>query len=235
MDVDLGAVKGAATPDLARCAAGAAANAQGLLDDAEVLAAAARPARAYALAALAVEEAGKAASLACLAVMPGGLRARAPVGRMLEWHQLKLVGGMLIAAVPLGTTPTMAAQLTAMAPSQLAEVLDNAQALAQDQDHLKQRGMYADMDCGGRVRLPSEVTDADVASQLRQARRAVSSASVLLDPRAPAFLANPPPEVAEFCRALVGALAEAGCGRSPQAAADVWLNAVDKLRQQTRT
>src|SRR5215472_7087002 len=161
MDVDLGAVKAAATPDLVKCAVGAAANAQGLPDDAQVLSAAARHARAYALAALAVEEAGKAISLAALAIMPAGLRAQAPVGRMLEWHQLKLVGGMVIAAVPPTGPRTMAAQLTAKAPSQVAEILDNAQALAQDQDRLKQRGLYADMDRSGRMRLPSEVTDAD--------------------------------------------------------------------------
>jgi AbiV family abortive infection protein len=231
MNVDLAAVKAAATPDLVKCAVGAAANAQGLLDDAQVLSAAARHARAYALAALAVEEAGKAISLTALVIMPGSLRAQAPVGRMLEWHQLKLVGGMLIAAVPPGSR-TMAAQLTAMAPSQVAEVLDNAQVLAQDQDRLKQRGLYADMDRSGRVRLPSEVTSADAAAQLRRARRAVSSASVLLGPRAPAFLADPPAETIEFCRALVSAFAEARNGRTPQAAADVWLDAVHKLRQQ---
>jgi AbiV family abortive infection protein len=150
--VDLEAVKAAATPDLVSCAAGAATNAQGLLDDAELLAAAGRNARAYAVAALAVEEAGKAVSLGALAVMPGSLRARAPLGRMLEWHQLKLVGGMLITAVPPGTGPTMAAQLMAMAPSQVAEVVDNAQLLAQDMDRLKQRGLYADMDGSGQVR-----------------------------------------------------------------------------------
>jgi AbiV family abortive infection protein len=230
--VDLGAVKAAATPDLVKCAVGAAANAGDLLDDAEVLSAAGRHARAYALAALAVEEAGKAVSLAGLAVMPLRLRAQAPVGRMLEWHQLKLVGGMLIAAVPPGTR-TMAGQLAAMPPSQVARMLENAQALADDQDRLKQRGLYADIDRIGRVRLPSEVGEADVAAQLRQARRAVSSAGTLLDPRAPAFLANPPPEVIELCRALVSAFAEAGCGRTAQAAADVYLDAVRKLRERT--
>jgi AbiV family abortive infection protein len=178
------------------------------------------------------EEAGKAISLAALAIMPAGLRAQAPVGRMLEWHQLKLAGGMVIAAVPPTGPRTMAAQLAAKAPSQVAEILDNAQTLAQDQDRLKQRGLYADMDRSGRMQLSSEVTDADADAQLRQARRAVSSASVLLDPRTPAFLANPPAEMIEFCRALVSAFAGAGYGRTSQAAADVWLDAVHKLRQQ---
>ena len=225
-------MKAAATPDLVKCAVGAAANAQDLLDDAEVLSAAGRHARAYALAALAVEEAGKAASLGSLAIMPLSLRAQAPLGRMLEWHQLKLVGGMLIAAVPHGHR-TVAAQLSAMPPSQVAGILDNAQALAHDQDRLKQRGLYADMDSGGQVRLPSEVGEADVAAQLGLARQAVSSARALIDPAMPAFLANPPAEVVEFCRALVSAFAKARSGRTAQAAADVFLEAVSKLRERT--
>jgi hypothetical protein len=55
---------------------------------------------------------------------------------------------------------------------------------------------------------------------------------VLLDPRTPAFIADPPVEAIELCRALVSALAEAGCGRTTQAAAGVWVEAVRKLREQ---
>jgi AbiV family abortive infection protein len=230
--VDLEAVKAASTPDLVSGAVGAADNAQSLLDDAEYLAADGRHARAYALAALAVEEAGKAASLTALAVMPASLRARAPVGRMLEWHQLKQVGGLLITAVPFGS-PTMASQFAAMPPDQVAGVVDDAQVLAQDVDRLKQRGLYADIDRNGRVRLPSEVTEADVAGQLGRAQLAVSSASVLLVPGTAAWMANPRAEAIELCRALVSAFAEAGPGRTPEAAADVYLNAAAKLRQQT--
>src|SRR5260370_8562719 len=76
--VDFEAVKAAATPDLVRCAVGAAANAQDLLGDAELLAAAGRRPRAYALAALAVEEAAKAATVAAPAMMPVSLRPQAP-------------------------------------------------------------------------------------------------------------------------------------------------------------
>jgi len=230
--VDLGAVKAAPAPRLAACAVGAAANAQGLLDDAELLSSAARHARAYSLAALAVEEAGKAAALFVLALMPRQLRARAPLGRMLQWHQLKLVGGMLIAAVPFGPR-TIAAQLLAMPQARVVEILDGAQALAQDLDCFKQRGLYADIDSGGRVRLPSEVADTDVPVQLCRARRAVSSASVLLDPDVQARLAHPPAEVVELCRALVSAFAEAGYSRTPEAAANVMLDAVSRLQEQT--
>ena len=224
-------MKAAATPELVRCAVAAAANARDLLGDAEWLSAAVRNARAYALAALAVEEAGKAVSLAALAVMPENLRARAPVGRMLEWHQLKLVGGMMIGAMPFGGR-ALPAQLAAMAPGQLSAMLDNAQALAQDMDRLKQRGLYADIDRDGQIRIPSEVSEADADAQLGRARQAVSAASVLLDPGMPAELSDPPAESVELARALVSAFAEAGYSRTPQAAAGVVLNAVTKLQKQ---
>ena len=223
-------MKAASTSDLVKCAVGAAVNAQGLLDDAELLSAAGRHARAYALAALAVEEAGKAADLSALAVMSVSLRAQAPVGRMLEWHQLKLVSGLLITAIPLGT---VAEQVAAMPPSQVAGIVEDAQVLAQDADRLKQRGLYTDIDRSGRVRLPSEVTEADVAAQLGRARLAVSSASALLVPGMAARLANPPADAIEFCRALVAAFAEAGPSRTPEAAAAVMLNAARQLREQT--
>ena len=231
MSVDLGAVKAAAAPELIRCAVGAAVNARDLLGDAEWLSAAVRNARAYALAALAVEEAGKAVSLAALAVMPEQLRAQAPVGRMLEWHQLKLVGGMMIGAMPFGGR-ALPAQLAAMPPSQLAAILDNAQVLAQDVDRLKQRGLYADIDRDGQIRIPSEVSEADVTAQFERARQAVSAASLLLDPGMPAELTNPPAESVELARALVSAFAEAGYSRTPKAAADVVLNAVRKVQKQ---
>jgi hypothetical protein len=73
------------------------------------------------------------------------------------------------------------------------------------------------------------VPGADVAAQLRRARQAASAASVLFDPGAAAFLADRPAESIELCRALVSAFAEAGYGRTAQAAADVLLNMVRKL------
>ena len=88
--------------ELARGSVAAARNSRGLVLDAELLSGAGRIARAYSLAGLAVEEVGKAGSLITLAAMPENLKARAPVGRMLDWHQMKLVAGMLIAAVPFG-------------------------------------------------------------------------------------------------------------------------------------
>jgi AbiV family abortive infection protein len=227
--VDLAAVKEAPVRELARGAVAAARNAHGLVEDAELLSGAGRQARAYSLAGLAVEEVGKAGSLATLAAMPENVRARAPVGRMLEWHQMKLVSGHLIAAVPLGV-PGVAARFVTMPPSEVAEILDQAQAFAQDADRLKQRGLYVDVDRSGQVREPSEVTAAEVRVQLDRARWAASAATALLDPSGPALLANPGAADVEFSRAAVSAFGETGPARSPEAAADVLRTTASKLR-----
>jgi AbiV family abortive infection protein len=227
--VNLGAVKEAPVRELARGAIAAARNAHGLVEDAELLSGAGRQARAYSLAGLAVEEVGKAGSLATLAVMPENVRARAPVGRMLEWHQMKLVAGQLIAAVPFGE-PGVATRFVTMPLSEVAEILDSAQAFTQDVDRLKQRGLYVDVDRSGQVREPSEVTAADVREQLDRARQAASAATALLDPSAPLLLANPAAADVEFSRAVVSAFGETGLARSPEAAADVLRKTASDLR-----
>jgi AbiV family abortive infection protein len=109
-----------------------ARNARGLAEDAELLSGAGRPARATALAGFAVEEVGKAAALAVLAVMPENLKAQVPVGRLLEWHQLKLVAGELVAAVPFEVPLTVLARFAAMPRAEIADILDDAQAFALD-------------------------------------------------------------------------------------------------------
>ena len=222
-------MKDAPARELARGAIAAARNACGLLDDAELLAGAGRLARAYSLAGLAVEEVGKAGGLATLAAMPENLRPQAPVGRMLEWHQMKLVAGQLIAAVPLGA-PTLATRLVTMPLSEVAELLDIAQAFAENVDRLKQRGLYVDLDSNGQVREPSEVTAAEVRGQLDNTRLAAVAADALLDPSAPARLASPGPAAVEFSRALVAAFGETASARSPEAAADVLRNTATKLQ-----
>jgi AbiV family abortive infection protein len=227
--MDLGAVKAASRPDLLACVAAAAENTQGLLNDAELLSAAGQHARAYSLAVLAVEEFGKATSLMALAAMPKNLRAQAPVRRMLEWHQLKLVGGMLMAVVTL-CPPGGAARLAAMPMAQLEQILDTTDRFAEDSDRLKLRGFYVDMDRDGRIRRPSEITETEVSAQLGRARQAASSACLLRDKTA--WLRDPPPEAIELSRAMVQALAEAGDIRSPEAAAAIVLQAVTKLQQQ---
>ncbi len=227
--MDLGAVKAASRPDLLACVAAAAENTQGLLNDAELLSAAGQHARAYSLAVLAVEEFGKATSLMALAAMPKNLRAQAPVRRMLEWHQLKLVGGMLMAVVTF-CPPGGAARLAAIPITQLEQILDTTDRFAEDSDRLKLRGFYVDMDRDGRIRRPSEITETEVSAQLGRARQAASSACLLRDQTA--WLRDPPPEAIELSRALVQALAEAGDIRSPEAAAAIVLQAVTKLQQQ---
>lgn len=220
-------MKEASRPQLATCAIAAARNAQGLLQDAELLAGSGRTARAYSLAALAVEECGKAMDLVALAVMPERLRARAPVGRMLEWHQLKLVGGLLMAVVPL---TDVASRLADMPTAELAQAMSILDAPADEADRLKRRGFYVDMDGGGVTREPSEITHLEVESQLGRARQAAASAFVLLGTDAQARLASPPAESVEFAQELVTALTAASSARTPQAAAEVIHDAVENYR-----
>jgi AbiV family abortive infection protein len=162
--VDLRAVKAASRPELVAYAAAAAENAQHLLDDAQLLFDAGRQPRAYTLGVLSVEEFGKAVSLLALAAMPANLRAQAPVRRLLECHQLKQVGGLLMAAMPLTV---------------LKQILDGMDTFAQDADQLKLRGLYVDMQRGARIRRPSEITQAEVSEQLCRARQVALSASLL--------------------------------------------------------
>jgi AbiV family abortive infection protein len=228
--VDLRAIKAAKRTELLACACAATRNAHGLLGDAEVLARAGSAARAYSLAALAVEECGKAAALSALAVLPRSLRARAPVGRLLEWHQLKQVGGLLIAAVTYDA-PGVAPKLAAMSAAQVTQILGTLNVPADEADRLKRRGLYVDMDRSGRIREPSEITEAEVSSQLARAQRAAESSGLLLCSEAQARLANPPPEAIEFAQAVVSALTQAPDARTPEAAVDIMLEAVSKLRE----
>jgi AbiV family abortive infection protein len=172
---------------------------------------------------------GKADSLSALAAMPENLRARAPLGRMLEWHQMKLVVGQLTAAVPFSMVDK-ATKLVTMPASEIADILDEAQAFAEDANRLKQRGLYVDVDRGGHIREPSEVTAAEVREQLDRARHAASAVSALLDPCAPLLLANPGAAGVELSRALVSAFGGIGHARSPEAAADVLRNALTAIR-----
>jgi AbiV family abortive infection protein len=227
--VFLAAVKEAPVCELARCTVAAARNARGLAGDAELLSGAGRLARAYSLAGLAVEEVGKAGSLATLAAMPGNVREQAPLGRMLEWHQMKLVAGHLVAAVRFHP-PTLAVKFATMPLTEVAGILDDAQVFARDVDRLKQRGLYVDVDHNGHVREPSEVTAAEVREQLDWARQAASASDVLLDPCALARLAEPGAAEVEFSRALISAFTETRPARTAEGAADVLLNAVNKLQ-----
>jgi AbiV family abortive infection protein len=226
--MDLRAVKVAQGTDLFACALAAARNALGLLHDAEILARLGSVARAYSVAALVAEECGKAACLCALSVLPRSLREQAPVGRLLEWHQLKQVGGLLIAAVTI-ETPGLAARLVAMPAEQATQIVNSLSLPAEEADRLKRRGLYVDMDGNGKIRDPSEITEAEVTSQLDRARQAAHSAHLLLGPEAQARFANPPAEVVELARALVSAPTQARHARTPEAAVGIMLNAVRDL------
>lgn len=226
--MDLRTVKAATGPELIAATAAAAKNADGLLRDAEILAHAHSTARAYSLAALAVEEVGKGANLAILAIMPDELKERAPVGRMLEWHQLKQAAGQLIAVVPYGPDG-LAAGLLAKPLNDLAQMLSALEVLAEETDRLKRGGLYVDIDRGGRIRDPSEITETDVAGQLERARLAVGAANLILDPDEQARLAHRPEECVEFARASFDALAKVGYARTPDAASDVIVTTVSTL------
>jgi AbiV family abortive infection protein len=227
--VDLRAIKAAGRTELAAFAFAVARNAQGLFRDAEALAGLGSTARAYSLAALAVEECGKAGSLSALAVLPERLRTRAPVGRMLEWHQLKHVEGLLIAVVTF-EAPGLSSRLALMPATDATQILSDAWAPADEADRLKRGGLYVDMDGTGRIREPSDISEADLATQLARARLATASTAALLGPDAKARFVNPPPEAIELASAVVSVLTRAGSARTPEAATDVMLNAVIKFR-----
>ena len=222
-------MRAAPTPVLIRATVAAARNADGLLCDARVLADAGSAARACSLAALAIEEAGKAGNLGLLTVMPRALRARAPVGRMLEWHQLKQVHGLFIASMPF-RLPEMAPWLAALPAGELAQVLTALDLPVDEADRLKRRGLYADVGRGGLIREPSEITEDEVLSQLTRAGQAASAAGQLLEPETQAWLVNPTVEAVEFSRAAVSALTEARYARTPEDATNVVLSAVSKFR-----
>jgi hypothetical protein len=144
---------------------------------------------------------------------------------MLEWHQLKQVGGLLIGVLP-GTTH----RLAAMPAARARKILRTLDASAEEADRLKRRGLYVDMDGGARIREPSEITEADVSGQLARARLAVASAGSLLSAEMQSRIANPSAEAREFARAMVEALTETGHDRTPEAAADVMVKTVSRFR-----
>ena len=128
--------------------------------------------------------------------------------------------------------PGMAAKLAAMPAAQAKQIVSSLAAPMEEADRLKRRGLYVDMDRRGRIREPSEITEADLAAALDRARDVAYSAELLLGPRMQAQLANPPPEVIKLARVLVSAATRARHGRTPDAAVDVFLAAVAGLHDE---
>lgn len=228
--MDPRAVRAATRLERVSAAAAAARNAGELVRDAEILAQAHRTGRAYFLAALAVEEVGKALGLAGLAGLPEALLERAPIGRMLQWHQLKQAAGQLVGAVPYGP-PGLAARLLDMPQDDLTQILSTLKVPGKEAGRLKRVGLYVDIGRGGHILKPAEVTEAEAADQLARARLSADAASMLLDPAEQARVVHPPEEGIEFFHAVIDALAESGYARTPDAAADVIIKAVCKLRE----
>lgn len=194
--VDAKVVRDASRGALLGYAEAAVENSRTLLDDAEMLLAGDRHARAYAMAVLSVEESGKATGLLALALMPDDHRARMSLrslAKLLEQHKLKQLGGILIAAVQWGR-PGMSARLAATPVDELAELLNGMQTQADVTDYMKLRGLYADMARDGSVSRPSSITKAEAIEQVRRARDVVATASSLTDQKLMAVFANPPAE-----------------------------------------
>jgi hypothetical protein len=177
--MDLQAVQAATGPELAAPATAAARNACDLLDEADVLAKAGYWARACALA---------------------GLSIRAPVGRMLGWHQWKQAEGQVVAVVPY-RPPGIGAGLLRMPEASLSKLMSEYEVQAEEADR-----------------------------QLAQARRAVASAVILRDPQQNVLLQYPHVERARLARAVVDALAAKVQARTPYDAADVMLASVSRAR-----
>jgi AbiV family abortive infection protein len=195
-------------------AVAAARNAAALLGSAEVQASAGRVGPAYSLAAFSVEECGKSVGLASLAALPRTKRVRAALGRLAGWHQLKMIGGLLISVITTDD-PGVAAKLSRMTAAQAAEVLNCLAVPADESDVLKRRGLYVDMDRNGRVSEPSEITREDLSEQLARTQKAVSSVAILLTPEGHERLEHPRAEVITLASAIVDAVSEAGGRRRP--------------------
>lgn len=194
-------------PALVRFAAKAARNASDLAKDAELLVSAGRYGRAYSLAALAVEEVGKAGGLLALAMMPDDIRVRAPVRELLEWHALKQMGGLLAGVLEM-STPGVTGRLAATSTGQLAKLLSGVAAQARDTDQAKKRGFYVDMDDAGQIREPSEVSEAEAREAVARARHVAAAASMLNDPSVQARLAGPPPDALPLASMVFGAYSQ---------------------------
>jgi hypothetical protein len=102
---------------------------------------------------------------------------------------------------------------------------------AEEADRQKRAGLYVDIGPGARIREPAEITEADAARQLAQARRAVA-AMILRDPRQNVLLQYPHVERARLARAVVDALAAKVQTRTPYDAADVMLASLSRARSE---
>jgi AbiV family abortive infection protein len=178
---------------LVNFAAAAARNAGHLLGDAELLLAGKRWPGAQALAALACEEFGKAGGALVLSIVPAEHRRRANPAALMGWHQVKMLGALMMRLVAFDQ-PGVLARVMGLAG--LAEVLREVEAEAAAANKTKMRALYADMDADGHVRVPEkEIGEAQAQAAVERAREVARAAAQLSEPLYLAALADPPPEV----------------------------------------
>jgi AbiV family abortive infection protein len=230
--VDLRPVRLASRQELADYAIATAKNSRDLLRDAQLLASAGRYGPAFSLTTLSIEESGKSVDLAVLAAMPANFRARAPLRRLLQWHALKLVAGLVVADLPFGH---VAATISRMSTGELVKRLHDMFEPADHADRLKRRGLYVDLGPDG-LHTPSDITESDVAAHLARAGQAANStANVILRPEFQAWLENPPDDGLELAGEVVMALTEAGRADTPDTATAVLVEAVTRFRERSAT
>jgi len=227
--MNLAVVRAASRSDLADFAVATARNSQRLLNDAELLAGAGSSGRAYSLAVLAVEATGKTMGLVALACFPDSIRQQAPLHKLLEWHELKIASGLLLAALPFAT---MGARVAVMPSAELALILGLAPA--DEYARLKMRGFYVDMCADGTICGPPDISPVQAAGAVGRAQAATASVGgVVLRPRFRDWLADPPAEVLELAGDWFTALTQTGSARTPEAATEVIRQAFAIFRERT--
>ena len=100
---------------------------------------------------------------------------------------------------------------------------------ADESDRLKRAGLYVDMEAGGRISEPPEITADEAAGSVGLARQATTSAGgLILASQFQAWLADPPAEALDISEDLVTTLTEADA-RTPDAAANVIHRTVERF------
>ncbi len=145
---------------LHQLALAAEANARELINDAEVLLAAGRWPRAYALAVLAHEEFGKGLMAMALVAAHPAARQSARLRELTGDHIRKLMSTYQHDAVVGGEWE--------------AELLESPE-LARSANERKQRGFYVDFADDGSLRLPSEIGEDEARAQVASVRETVCS------------------------------------------------------------
>jgi AbiV family abortive infection protein len=146
---------------LVELAIAAEANARELISDAEVLLAAGRWPRAYALAVLAHEEFGKGLMAMVLVAAHPAARQPARLRELTGDHRRKL-------------TSTYEHEAMVGGSGWQAE-LRRSPELARSANERKQRGFYVDFADDGSLRMPSEIGEDEARTQVASVRETVCS------------------------------------------------------------